>query len=254
MAWCPFAKQMPLGWSAPPIRPELYILHSAVTPPGYNLWQQWHNNGENGVACHFYVRGDGSIEQYLDSAVKANAQYSGNSSGISVETEGMDPDHTPWNPDELLALERLGNWIHLTHGIPLQLVSTPAGPGIGYHAQFQTWNHDAHSCPGGARIAQIPALIAAMSHANPTPPEEPDVLTIEIIAANTAPGTAYAYNGEEKWPLVGSPEAIPPQQATLWSELGVRVVNKASDGKEATYASWAIRQIDPVVFASIPDK
>lgn len=174
MALCPFAKQLPLGWSAPPITPTAVCLHSAVTPPGYNLQAQWLAGGPNSVACHFYVRGDGTVEQYLDTAVKANAQYEGNDHCISIESEGLDPDHTPWNADELLAIERLLNWCHTTHGIPLVRCTSPFGPGVGWHSMWTppgTWNHDGHTCPGAARIAQIPSILAPA----PTPQEAVDM-------------------------------------------------------------------------------
>jgi hypothetical protein len=190
------------------------------------------SNGENGVACHFYVRGTGAIEQFLDSAVQANAQYAGNAHGVSIETEGLTPDQTPWNSDELLALERLVNWCQVTHGIPKQMCASPTSAGVGYHSMWGVpdhapggWNWDGHTCPGAPRIAQIPALLAGPP---PTLPGDP------MSASVNADGRA------EYFDVVGGVVQHWWQaRAGSWSNTGHALFDMPAGKTASTVASYA---------------
>lgn len=231
MALCPFAKQLPLGWPAPPIHPTAVCLHSAVTPPGYDLFAQWQSNGVNGVACHFYVRGDGTIEQYLDTSTKANAQYAGNDHCISVESEGMNPDTTPWNPAELAAIEKLLQWCNTTHGIPLAPTASSTSPGVAYHAEYGEWNLDAHSCPGAARIAQIPSLLHP-----PPPPPSPQETDMPLASITNPNGEAEVFWTDSQGEVFHSWQTVPG--AGPWSPArqitgvsGVTGLTAVIDGK-----------------------
>ncbi len=85
MALCPFAvkKLIPPGANDPRIKATQVILHVAVSE-GESLYDFFaHRSG--GIESHFYVRRDGTIEQYRDTAFEADANYTANSRAISIE-------------------------------------------------------------------------------------------------------------------------------------------------------------------------
>lgn len=134
---------------------------------------------------HFYVRRDGTIEQYVDTAMRAFADLDGNDATISIETQGG--GRGAWTAAQLEALAKLFAWAHRTHGIPLKLAST-SFPGssssrgmswhrIGIDGNFPSLPsilagrlqrgggmHYSRSagkeCPGPDRIPQIPGILA----------------------------------------------------------------------------------------------
>lgn len=192
-------KPLPQNATQPKIKPVGVVLHTAVSNGSslYNLF----DGHSDGVESNFYVRKDGSIEQYMDSATRADCQLDGNSwlSGgtrygfVSIETwDGGKPDSTPWNAAQLASIAALVLWLSRTHGFPLVKATGVHGHGVGYHAQFTTpasssalsFNHS-HSCPTPTRIKQVPGIIAravalskppAVETAKPTPPKEEDAL------------------------------------------------------------------------------
>lgn len=144
----------------PRIRPRAIILHSAVSD-AESLFDFFQNSSE--LESHFYVRRSGVVEQYLDTTVQADANYKANSFAISIETwDGRTPDIRGWNPNQITGLVGLCDWICDTHAIPRTSIATWDGTGIGYHTQFGApgpWTPVAKTCPGIARIGQVPALI-----------------------------------------------------------------------------------------------
>lgn len=122
---------------------------------------------------HFYVRRDGTIEQYVDTDLVAYANAAGNSSLISVETQGgvTNANSEPWTAQQIDALARLCRWAADTDGFPLEamLDSRPASRGVGYHrlgckpwvvSGGELWSSAAGKiCPGAGKIAQIPQII-----------------------------------------------------------------------------------------------
>lgn len=132
------------------------------------------NNNPN-ANSHFYVNRAGVIEQYVDTDLQAWASMAANKNTISVETQGgvTNADAEPWNDAQVAALGRICAWAHATEGTPLVPMtnSLPTSRGIGYHrlgvkpwvvAGGETWSSSTGKlCPGAAKIAQIPAVIAA---------------------------------------------------------------------------------------------
>uniref|UniRef100_UPI002AD232AC peptidoglycan-binding domain-containing protein n=1 Tax=Frankia sp. Cr1 TaxID=3073931 RepID=UPI002AD232AC len=64
-------------------------------------------------------------------------------------------------------------WCRQT-GSPCELVTSPAGRGLGYHAQFADWNLAHHVCPGPVRLRQlldvvIPGAAAVLAGLPPAP-------------------------------------------------------------------------------------
>lgn len=165
-------KLLPENNTEPAIAARKVIYHSAVS--GADSLSGWFGRDDVKTESHFYVRHDGTVEQYIDTARQADAQFEGNVDGISIETEdGGKPDVNEWTPAQVLALVKLTVWLCQTHSIPAVRCPSPAGAGIGYHSQFRPqWANDGRSCPGLARIPQVPGIIAAVagSLAKPAPP------------------------------------------------------------------------------------
>lgn len=130
------------------------------------------------VCSHFYVREDGTVEQYVDTAFRAAADGQGNPDTISVETwDGykrlwsVNGDIPPWNHNQVVAMALLLRWIRDTHGIPLELVpdSKKERTGVGYHRQgIDPWRVSGglvfsktrgKPCPGDRRVAQVEGII-----------------------------------------------------------------------------------------------
>lgn len=229
MARYPSAAWKPLPQNSTQLRikPVGIVLHTAVSNSA-SLYPYFSSAGAAGVESHFYVRQDGSIEQMMDTEVRADCQLDGNSwlSGgtrygfISVETwDGAGtsawPDWRtngngapPWNAAQLAALEKLIAWAAKLHGFPIEKATGPQGTGVGWHNLFTTpssssapsWNHT-HACPGTARIAQIPALINAAKDAGqavsavppPTTPKELPLLPGTLARLVQVPGDAAIY-------------------------------------------------------------
>jgi hypothetical protein len=68
---------------------------------------------------HFHVAYDGTVEQYVDTSMRAFADLDGNDATISIETQGVAKDgNEPWRPAQVKAIIELVAWIVKTHGIP----------------------------------------------------------------------------------------------------------------------------------------
>lgn len=156
-------------------------LHVAVSE-GASLHSYFN---QSGIAdSHFYVRRDGTVEQYVDTAYQAFADLEGNDATISVETQGMGTG--TWTPEQLASLVDLYVWAVRTHGIARKMASSskvgessrglswhrlgcdgnfPALPSIlagrGQRGGGMHYSKSAGKiCPGDARIKQIPSIFA----------------------------------------------------------------------------------------------
>jgi hypothetical protein len=167
------------------------ILHTAVS--GATSLYGYFANPATTVCSHFYVREDGTVEQYVDTKFRAPANRNANATAVSIETwDGLKPDTTPWNAAQVKALKALIEWVNANHDVPIKACTSPTSPGIGYHSQFgapSPWTPSkGKTCPGPARIPQVRTIIEAAArdlHASPTTPEEDDDLTPEDRALLT---------------------------------------------------------------------
>lgn len=131
---------------------------------------------------HFYVRRDGTVEQYVDTAYRAFADLEGNDATISVETQGMGGG--TWTPEQRESLARLFAWAVRTHGIAKRMATSSkpgaSSKGLSWHRLGIDGNfpslpniragrgqrgggmHYSTSggkvCPGDDRIPQIPSI------------------------------------------------------------------------------------------------
>ena len=111
---------------------------------------------------HYQLAFDGTLEQYCPLERQALSQFTGNAFAISVDCQDSGFEHKPLDQDPLsdAQVQALAELLVL-HNIPLQACSSPKSGGLGFHAQFKGWNKDGRNCPGPARIAQVPAILAA---------------------------------------------------------------------------------------------
>lgn len=189
MARCPFAvwRPLPENQTEPDLDASQLVLHTAVDAPGPTSLEGWWNVPGNNIESHFFVRMDGTIEQYMDTSKQADAQRYGNSRAISIETEDDGkPETTPWNEAQLQAIIRLGRWILANHPkIAHRVCRSWTDPGIGYHSMWgapSVWTPaEGKTCPGAARIAQFPSVVAAIT--DPDKPIPTPSLTGEFMFA-----------------------------------------------------------------------
>lgn len=178
MAIYPAAQWRPLAANVkqPRMTPRVAILHTAVDAPGNtDLWG-WFT--QSGLEAHFFVHNDGTVTQYMDTGVVAEANYKANGFAISIETEDDgNPRATPWNTRQLAAIVALLDWVCTTHKIPRRQADRWDGSGIGWHSMWglntkanpgvNPWtNQLGKDCPTAPRIAQVPGVIAALNQPN----------------------------------------------------------------------------------------
>lgn len=119
----------------------------------------WQRNRRSGVSSQFVTSRTGRIAQLVDTHDRAWTQRAGNPRAISVENEGFTGQAL--TPEQVTANARIFAWVHLTHGIPLQVTDTPARKGLGHHSMGAetgaNWGHD--QCPGTRIKAQKPLIV-----------------------------------------------------------------------------------------------
>lgn len=133
---------------------------------------------------HFYVRHDGKIEQYVDTAYQAFADLEGNDATISIETAGTGTGN--WSAEQRESLAQLYAWAVKTHGIARKMATSSKpgneSKGLSWHrlgcdgnfpplpsilaGRTQRGGGMRYSlslgkvCPTDARIKQIPGIYA----------------------------------------------------------------------------------------------
>lgn len=158
MALCPFAvhELLPENNTQNRINPTTVICHRAVSS-AQDLYGYWNSPGIE-LESHFYVGPDGTIYQYMDTSVRADANVLANAFAVSIETwdGGNTPDSMGWNAVQVAALKKLIKWICDVHGIRRAPAQTWNGGGIGGHNWFpEPWADGPRGCPGTARNNQL---------------------------------------------------------------------------------------------------
>jgi len=175
MAVCPFAvkKLIPPGSNDPRIKARAAIVHVAdmLGPSLYEFFR----DRSGGIESHFYIRLDGTLEQYRDTDYQADANLDANDFAISIETEGKAAGK--WTDAQLVTLKRLFTWLHQVEDIPLRKIQHWDGAGIGYHTLFGApshWTPVAKSCPGPERKVQFDeVLVPWLNKQGSTPAARP---------------------------------------------------------------------------------
>lgn len=214
MAMYPGAISKPITASKGRQRLILYNrlnLHVAVSEAA-SLHGFFNRTGQ--VDSHFYVRRDGTVEQYVDTAWRAFADLDGNDATISVETQGgvTHADSEPWTPAQLEALAHLYAWAVRTHGIERKIATSShlgeRSRGLSWHRLGIDGNFPAlpdpragrlqrgggmhysrargKLCPGAGKIHQIPGIFTRATQilggqtAEPTPRPDPTPVEPEL--------------------------------------------------------------------------
>lgn len=199
-------------------------------------------NRTGAASSHAYTRKDGTTEQYIDTALRAEADLDGNDATISIETQGglHGPQTEPWTPEQVEELARIFAWAVRTHGVPAKL-ATSSKPGI--ESQGLSWhrlgidgnfpaapdlragrlqrgggmrysNSRGKLCPGDAKIAQIPGILAR---------------ALELL------GGAPAAAPVSSTPTVAAPA---PTQAARTNHYGRPLLSVDGRRGPATIAEW----------------
>ncbi len=167
--WMPgiIHKNIKPGSNDPAIVPALAILHVAVSTV-LSLFPFFRDRS-GGIESHFYVRLDGTIEQYRSVLREADANLGANSyrigsvtfGAVSIETAGLGSGK--WNDKQLASIKRILLWLNEKHQVPLKQVFQANPPrekgGVSFHTKFRSWSPVAKSCPGPERIKQYNDLI-----------------------------------------------------------------------------------------------
>lgn len=148
-------------------------------------------NRKGNPDSHFYVRRDGTVEQYVDTQYRAYCDVEGNGSSISVETQGgvKNPNQEEWTEEQVKALAALWAWVRKTHGVKNKLATNSlpnrdSSRGLSWHRLgIDPWrvsgglrysNSRGKVCPGTARIKQAEEIHAlSQADAKPKPKPEP---------------------------------------------------------------------------------
>lgn len=165
-------RPLPENESAPGITPTQLILHTAACRCGDSLYDDFNRSGNN-LESHFYVQADGGVEQYVDTALRADANYKANVRAISVETQDDGDSTKPWSPAQLDAIVALTVWAIRKHpDIKARVCPAWDSPGLGYHTLFGSpsqWTPVAKSCPGPERKRQFPEVVRRVQAALAAP-------------------------------------------------------------------------------------
>lgn len=163
----------------PANRPRLVVLHTNAGGGSSNgdALFRWINSelaaGRTPTQPHHQVDLDGTVWQWLDYDEKGVASVSAEGSCISVETQDYGSRHSPiggqaWTPAQIEALAKVCVVAYRAFGVPLIPATAPDGVGIGWHSMWgdnitapNPWTTTkGKTCPGAARIAQVPQIIA----------------------------------------------------------------------------------------------
>jgi len=186
MAFCPFAVQqiIPESRTQGKIKPTTIIYHRAVSS-AESLLGYWTTPGVE-LESHFYIGQHGTIYQFMDTEVRADANVDANGFAISIETwdGGNTPDSMGWNDKQVASAKKLGDWLCTTHGIKRAAATTWNGGGIGGHNWFPgPWAGGPRGCPGTERNRQLRQdIIPAI--AGGTIIEEDDDVSFKDITVN----------------------------------------------------------------------
>lgn len=178
MAIYPWARWMPIrtNTGGPRAWTRAVVLH--VDAGGADSLYGWFNNPSALASSHFYVRYDGIVEQYVDTDTVAWTQRQGNASCLGIETQGVGSGS--WTENQLRSLASLVSWLCYQYHLPITDMRTshPDAQGVGLHrygnapwrvAGGEVWGPQGKVCPGDARVAQFPSLLARARAVAPPP-------------------------------------------------------------------------------------
>jgi hypothetical protein len=126
------------------------------------------------LESHFFVRKDGTIEQYIPLSHTADANYRANGHAVSVETEDDgNPDRTAWTPAQLDSMAEIARFLNEHYELPLRRTKNTLDSGIGGHTSHGSpsrWTPSVKSCPGVKRKTQIDEVVRLAKGGDPKKP------------------------------------------------------------------------------------
>ena len=196
-------REIPPGANDPTIHPVGGVYHVAVSEaPSLH---DYFDGPSGGIESHFYVRRDGSVEQYRSIYREADANLDGNSfirdgvrcGLISIETQGM--GQGKWTAAQLTTLKAITTWANTEAGVPIQVIKSWDGDGWGYHSMWGSPSHWTPSagktCPGPDRIKQYNAVLVPWLNAGGKDPEPKPTFRDQLRATLTAALAQAEANG-----------------------------------------------------------
>jgi hypothetical protein len=162
-------RPLPENSTQPHINPTQLIFHTQASGGQASNdagWRYW-NRPDIKIEAHFLLDMDGAMVQAVGIFTRADNNADANNRAVSIETQdlgGRSVETTPWTGAQIEQLAGLTAWLHLHPKIRLPLKQCQAwnGPGYGPHNLFAQWSvYKGKTCPGRARTAQIPEVIAA---------------------------------------------------------------------------------------------
>lgn len=178
-----------------PIIPTQVILHSLGNGYSWLGGLGWLRDPNNPLEAHVCIRQDGFRVQLVPYTVRADANYRANrrpdgTGAIAVETDSSIQATEPWTADQVASIVELLVELCRRFAIPPRLCRSPDDPGIGWHIMFGSpgaWTPSAKVCPGPARIAQVPGIVALVAQQlvgpGPDPVRPPTTTQEELLMA-----------------------------------------------------------------------
>lgn len=153
-------RPLPPGVNHEPGTPDpnrLFIVHVMQG----SLWgtDNWFHNRAARASAHFGVGFDGTIIQWVDTDEMAWHACDANGYSVGVETEGVAGQ--PFSARQISKLAALLHWANKEYPtISMWRNVRPSGSGLSYHGLggYAWCGHP--SCPGQARINQLPQILS----------------------------------------------------------------------------------------------
>lgn len=161
------------------IQPWMIINHTQAASRSIPMDQAWNTDKvrTDGIESHLLADQLGRGMQCMPFNIVAHTSYRANRfwipgvgwcGQVSVESQddgGSGLANDPWTPPqfEFLCQAWAAVCVCPDYQIPVQPVPAWNGRGVSQHNAFPEWSKSAHSCPGPARTAQMPAMRARIT-------------------------------------------------------------------------------------------
>lgn len=170
----PFVRRLlPQDATQAKMTPRLIINHTQAASRAIPMDQAWDTDSvrKDGIESHLLADQQGRGMQCMRFNVVAHTSFKANLfvidgvayGQVSVESQddgGAGLANDPWTEPQLEFLCQAWAAVCVAYDIPVQAVPVWNGQGVSQHNAFPEWSKDAHSCPGPARTAQMPAMRA----------------------------------------------------------------------------------------------
>lgn len=162
----------------PRTRPEpvhAAVLHTNGFAGPASLYAAYASRAASGSTevAHIQIALDGTAEQYADTKLILGLSWDANDFSVGIESQDGGVPAPPWTQAQLDKIDAILREL----GVPARgLPENGSGGGVGYHSKFASWNQSGHTCPGPARVAQVPGIIARLAG---TDQEDDDMATTD---------------------------------------------------------------------------